>query len=57
MSFPVVEFYGNRHPLAQGVVGIGHDDAQAIDQVGTQVRRFNGFRREFGGRETKPILP
>ena len=41
---------GDRHPLAQRVVGIGDHNTQAINQIGAQIRRLHGFRREFSGR-------
>ncbi|MNP25156.1 hypothetical protein D3C76_1179510 [compost metagenome] len=57
MSVPIVEFHGDRHALTESIVGISDDNAQAIDEVGAQVWRFNGFWCEFGGRGDKPDFP
>src|SRR5690606_19997496 len=47
---------GDGHALAQVLVGVGHDDAQAVHEIRAQVGRLDRARRELGARRNEADL-
>ena len=42
--------HGHRHPLPQAAVGVVHDHAQPVDEIGPDLARLDRLGSEFGGR-------
>src|SRR5690606_25361479 len=52
-----VEPHRHRHALPQALVGVLHDDAQAVDEIASEVRRLHRLEREFGDGGDEAALP